>query len=567
MKMFRWLLAALSLGLCSNAGAWPNDPPSAGSNSNGASRARRAPNVLLILADDLGYSDLGCYGGELYTPNLDALGNNGLRYTSFCTSARCCPSRASLLTGLYPHQTGVGSFTTEKPTPGWGPAYTGHLLPNCVTLAQILGSAGYSTWMVGKWHLGIPGPIELGFQNYYGFKNLLAHSEGQWDPAKYTRLPAKVKPELEYASGKFYVTDVFTDYSLEFLRQARQQPNKPWFLYLAYSSPHFPLHAPKEDIDRLVPTYRKGWDFLRADRFERMKRLGLVPVDTPLPPRSLVPVDRDDIANGYSGQPNPAWDSLAVNRREDLARRMAAYAAMVEHIDRGVGRLVADLKQHGELDNTVVLFMSDNGACYEWGPFGFDGVSREGLNTLHEGPALQNIGQPGTHHSYGSGWAMLCNTPLRLYKHFCQEGGLASPLIVHWPVGIPEGGRWVRDPAALMDILPTICDLTGALYPKSLKGHQITPVEGVSLVPTFSGKPLAARTLAFEHQEARALRRGDWKVVWGKRMPTPPAWELYNLRTDPCEQFDLSGREPVLAGELAGEWLQWAKRVGVHLPQ
>jgi len=239
----------------------------------------------------------------------------------------------------------------------------------------------------------------------------------------------------------------------------------------------------------------------------------------------------------------------------------------VEHLDRGVGRLLADLKRHHELNNTVILFLSDNGACYEWGPFGFDGVSRAGLNTLHEGTALQAIGQPGTHHSYGSAWAMLCNTPLQLYKHFCHEGGLASPLIVHWPTGIRRPGQWVHDPAALMDIVPTICEITGAAYPKTRNSHEITPSDGVSLVPTFSGQTLAPRVLAFEHQDARALRHANWKIVWGKRMPTPPSWELYNLLTDPCEQHNLAAREPALTEQLAAKWTEWAKRVGVHLPQ
>ena len=290
----------------------------------------RRPNVLVILADDLGYSDLGCYGGEIPTPHLDRLAKSGARFEKTYTSARCCPTRASLITGLHPHEAGIGDFVTAKPSPKRGPAYTGHLLDNNITIPELLKQNGYSTWMVGKWHMGSPGPVQRGFDAYFGYKSLQAHSNDQWDPAAYTRLPAGTPAELSYAPGKFYVTDVFTDYALEFLRQARVTKEKPWFLYLAHSSPHFPVQAPKESIDRHMATYRRGWDVLRTERFARMKALGLVAADAVLPPLSMVPVEANNaIANGYSGKPNPAWDSLPADRREDLARRMATFAAMV----------------------------------------------------------------------------------------------------------------------------------------------------------------------------------------------------------------------------------------------
>lgn len=520
------------------------------------------PNVLVILADDLGYSDLGCYGGEIPTPNLDRVASSGVRFSSFYTSARCCPSRASLMTGLHPHQAGIGSFTTARPARGKSAAYTGHLLPTCVTLAEMLGDAGYSTWMVGKWHLGIPGPIERGFQNYFGYKNLLAHSENQWNPDKYVRLPEGTPPERTYAEDDFYVTDVFSDYALEFLGQARKI-DKPFFLYVAHSSPHFPVQAPKQSIDRHVETYRRGWDTLRSERFERQKTLGLVKSEAILPPRSMVPVDRSDIANGFPGQPNPAWESLPEPRREDLARRMATFAAMVEHVDRGIGRILKDLEHHGQLDNTLIFFLSDNGACYEWGPFGFDGPSRRGLTTLHTGAELDRIGQADTHHSYGSGWANLGNTPLNMYKHFCHEGGLASPLIVSWPEQLKNSGAWIRDPAHLMDIVPTILEATRVTYPETYHGQRITPVEGTSLLAPSRGKPLPRRTLAFEHQKARGLRRAQWKITWGKREPTEPAWALYDLSTDRSEQHNLASDKPALLKDLVTQWESWAERVGV----
>lgn len=527
-----------------------------------AAPAAAKPNILVVLTDDLGFSDLGCYGGEIPTPNLDRLAAGGLRFSAFYTSARCCPSRAALLTGLHPHQAGVAEMTAYQPARG--PAYLGRLSDQCVTLAEVLKPAGYSTWMVGKWHLGAPGPIGRGFDEYFGYQSLTAHSLDQWNAKLYARLPAGREPELKLGKD-FYATDAFNDYALEFLRQARDQPNKPWFLYLAHSSPHFPIQAPKESIDRHMATYRKGWDVLRQERFERQKKLGMFPAGMPLPPRSMVPTDSDAISNGYGGKPNPAWDSLDADRREDLARRMATYAAMVEHIDAGMGRILADLEKHGELENTLILFLSDNGACYEWGPFGFDGESRRGTTTLYQGEELARLGQAGTHSSYGSAWANLGSTPLNMYKHFCHEGGLRSPLIVHWPAAIKRAGTWSNEPAHLMDVMPTVLAASGASYPAEANGKPVQPVEGVSLAPCFAGDPLAARSLAFEHERARGLRRGEWKLVWGKRMPAKPDWELYNLTADPAEQHDLAKEKPELTKELAAEWLAWAKRVGVDI--
>ncbi|YCM46553.1 arylsulfatase [Verrucomicrobiaceae bacterium 227] len=520
------------------------------------------PNVLLILADDLGFSDLSCYGGEIPTPNLDRLATGGAKFSSFYTSARCCPSRASLITGLHPHQAGIGSFTHAKQPVGRGLAYKGALLPTCATLAELLGDAGYSTWMVGKWHMGAPGPIHRGFQNYYGYKSFLNHSEDQWNSDLYGRLPGDTPPELPVKED-FYVTDAFTDYSLEFLKQARLKEEQPWFLYLAHSSPHFPIQAPKASIDRHLETYRKGWDVLRSERFQRQKSLGLISADASLPPLSEVPVDRDDIANGFSGKPNPAWDTLPADRREDLARRMATFAAMVEHVDHGVGRILADLEQNGELDNTLIAFLSDNGACYEWGPFGFDGHSRLGKTTLHTGDQLATIGQPGTHSSYGSGWANLGNTPLNMYKHFCHEGGIASPFLIHWPAGIEANPDFVTTPAHLMDVVPTVLEATGATYPAERSGQHITPTEGQSLLASIHNpKAIPTRPLAFEHQDARGLRKGDWKLVWGKRQPDEITWELYNLREDRSEQSNVAQNYQAIKEELLTDWNNWAKRVG-----
>ncbi|GBL43362.1 arylsulfatase [Verrucomicrobiota bacterium] len=420
--------------------------------------------------------------------------------------------------------------------------------------------------MVGKWHLGSPGPIQRGFDAYYGFKNLQAHSNDQWEPADYVRLPAGTPAELAYEAGKFYVTDVFTDYALEFLRQARTTREKPWFLYLAHSSPHFPVQAPKASIDRHLATYRRGWDVLRAERFARMQALGLIAADAVLPPLSLVPVEADEaIANGFSGKPNPAWDSLPADRREDLARRMATFAAMVEHVDQGVGRILADLERNGELANTLVVFTSDNGACYEWGPFGFDGRSRAGRTDLHAGEALAGMGQAGTHSSYGSAWANLGNTPLAMYKHFCHEGGISAPLIVSsWPAGLKPSTAWIRSPTHVMDLWPTVAAATGATVPRERAGKPLRSVSGRSLLPDLRGEAVPERGIPTAHEGARGYRLGNWKVVWGKRQSAPVAWQLFDLAKDPSEQRDLAAEQPAKLKELADAWMAWARQVGVQ---
>jgi arylsulfatase len=515
--------------------------------------AAEKPNILLVLLDDLGYSDLGCYGGEIPTPNIDSLAQTGLRFTQMANSARCCPSRASLLTGLHPAQAGI-------------PNFNGALNDQCVTLAEVLRGAGYKTYAVGKWHVGTGDalPTARGFDEFYGFP--ADHSQDQWEPAKYKRLPEGRAPEMKYAPGKFYATDVFTDYGLQFIKQG-EASKQPWLLYLAYSSPHFPIQAPAESVQPFLATYRKGWDVLRAERFARMKQIGLADHDGwKLTERSLVPVEENAaIANGYSGQQNPAWDSLPKNRQADLAHRMAIYAAMVKHVDDGIGRIVSQLKATGELDNTLILVLSDNGACYEWGPFGFDGKSRAGQTTLHEGASLATMGGPGTEEmSYGSAWANLCNTPFRLYKHFTHQGGIITPFIVHWPAGVQSPGRWVRDPAHIMDLMPTLVDAAHATYPKVHAGKPVLPMEGVSLTATFTnGGALPSRAICFQHQGARAIEKGNWKLVYGKRFPDPVEWELYDLSQDPCETMNLAKQHPELVKSLSDEWDEWAKRTGL----
>ncbi|MEO0417219.1 MAG: sulfatase-like hydrolase/transferase, partial [Verrucomicrobiota bacterium] len=323
------------------------------------------PNVVVVLLDDMGYSDIGAFGGEIETPNMDRLAAGGLRFTQNYNSARCCPSRASLLTGLYSHQAGIANFTGGDRTKQRGPAYLGKLSKSCVTIAEVVKTAGYSTYGVGKWHVGHEEvPTKRGFDHFYGY--LRGYEANQWDPNAYKRYPLGISKEVDDTKDDFYATDIFNDYAVEFIKQSHQT-DAPFFLYVAHSSPHFPLQAPAETRDKYLDIYRRGWDELREKRYHRQKASGLVTDSWKFTERSEVPEDQTDIANGYEGKQNPAWDTLAADRQEDLAYRMATFAAMIEHVDRGLGQIVDQLEKQGELENTLILVTSDNGACYEWG--------------------------------------------------------------------------------------------------------------------------------------------------------------------------------------------------------
>jgi arylsulfatase len=513
-----------------------------------AAQTAKRPNILLIVADDLGWSDLGCYGGEIETPNLDALAKGGLRFRQFYNTARCCPSRASIMTGLHPHQVGMGNMTSAKPRETY-PGYTGVLNDRNATIPEVLKKAGYSTWMAGKWHLGAPDPTGRGFDEFYG---MLHGFDSFWDASKYTRLP-KGRATRTWPEGKFYATDAITDHAVEFLAEARKK-DQPFFFYLAYNAPHFPLHAPKDVIDKYVPVYEQGWDKIRERRYERLKKLGLLSRDAKLTPRSEIPPNRFNEQTGWGGKTNPAWDSLEPERQKDLARRMATFAAMVDVMDRNIGRVIDDLRSHNELDNTVVLFLSDNGACAEWDPFGFD-INSGPQNVLHRGEELARMGQPGTYHSYGSGWANASNTPWRLYKHYVHEGGINSPFIAHWPRGIRRRNSVEPQPGHILDLMPTCVELAGATYPQSMP-----PMEGRSLVRVLRGDRLERGPLFWEHEGNRAVRIGRWKAV-----AVQPAgrWELYDVDADPTELKDQAAKQPERVEEMVTQWEAWARRTNV----
>lgn len=497
--------------------------------------AAAPPNVLLIVADDLGFSDLGCYGGEVATPNLDLLAERGLRLTRFYTTGRCCPSRASLLTGQYPHRVGVGHKVLDLGRPG----YRGRISEDSVTIAEVLRNKRYRSFVAGKWHLGTPDPTRNGFEEFYG---TLVSGQTFWDPDHFLRMPTGRQPR-QYPRGRFYGTDAVTDHAIDFLQLARQTPDQPWFLYLAYQAPHFPIQAPPAEINKYADRYTVGWDVIRAQRLEKMKQLGIVPAETPLTPRSPY-WNYGETVTGV----NPAWDTLPADRRLDLARRMAIYAAMIDRIDQNIGRLIQDLRSAGEFEQTMIVFLSDNGACAEWDPFGFD-IKSSNQNILYQGKDLETMGGPGTFHSVGSGWANASNTPWRLQKHYVHEGGISSPCIVHWPAGEIRTSEIDHQPAHLIDLMPTILEAADCEYSGKLK------MAGKSLLPLLRTGTLKRRPLFFEHEGNRAILDGDWKLVALRDEP----WELYNVANDRVELNDLAAGCPEKVVELERKWQRWGR--------
>ena len=448
-------------------------PLLAGVLSCGLARAQQPakPNVVVILVDDMGFSDIGCYGSEIPTPNLDKLAGGGVRFTQFYNGARCCPTRASLLTGLYAHQTGVGHMVEDNGEAG----YRGRLNEQCVTMAEALRPAGYFTIM-------------------------------------------------------WYATDLWTDFAIKFVDEALAA-KKPFYLHLCHNAPHFPLQAPAEDIAKFRGKYLVGWDKLREQRHAKQVELGIVDKAWPLAPR-----------------PNSvkAWDSLGADEQDKFDHMMAIYAACVNHMDTAVGRLVEALRQRGVLDNTLILFLSDNGGNAESGPNG---------RLVGDPP-----GSPKSDVYCGESWAMLENTPFRRYKHFDHEGGIATPLIAHWPAGIAARGELRQQVGHIIDIMPTFLDVAGASYPQQRNGQATPPLEGKSLLAAFANKPLERDALYWEHEGNAAIRVGDWKLV---RLGRNGPWELYNLKTDRTELHNLATDEPARAQELSAKWDAWAERAKV----
>ncbi|KAF0175209.1 MAG: arylsulfatase [Limisphaerales bacterium] len=495
------------------------------------------PNILLILADDLGFSDLGCYGSSIATPNLDRLAAGGLRFTQFYNAARCCPTRAALLTGLYPHQAGVGHMLQ----PWRPPSYSSGLGENTATIAELLRDAGYRTYHVGKWHVGGVGgnfaanapaarnhPMNRGFDRAYG-------SGGG---GNYFALTPLYEDRQNIKAGEnFYATDAFTDNAVKFLEtHGAESKDKPFFLHLCYTAPHFPLHAKPADIAKYRGKFLHGWDAERERRFGRQKELGLFPRDARLSPRA---------------PEAKAWKDLPEAERKEWDLRMAVYAGMIDCLDQGVGRVLEAVRKIGAESNTLVLFLSDNGASAEF----LDSWP----NPARGHKPNSEAGTRESHKCLEVGWANAANTPFREHKMWDHEGGISTPLIVSWPVGITARGQFAHAPGHIIDLQPTFLELAGAKYPEKLKDRALTPLPGKSLVPALQGQPLGERSLAWEHEGNRAVRVGDWKLVASFRGP----WELYDLSRDRAELKNLAAQQPAKVKELTAAWQAWADKVGV----
>ena len=503
------------------------------------------PNIVVLFADDMGYSDIGCFGSEIETPNLDALAANGIRWSHFYNTGRCCPSRASILTGLYSHQADIGHMAGDFKVKG----YRDRISFNAVTLAEVLGAAGYHTIMTGKWHLGWRDegcPTARGFQNFYGtrgyidsYYTIVPRTEmylGEKLVLPVTEKPVNhLKPDEEW-----YTTDVFTDYAIHFIDEVRKQDDAPFFLYLAYNAPHFPLHAKPEDIDKYRGRYRDGWAKFREQRYARLVELGIVEEGWPLSPLDV-----------------PEWETLTDAQRDDMDFKMALFAAIIDRLDQNIGRVVNHLKAIGELDNTLLVFVSDNGGTKETGLFGIKGQK----NTVNNYEEWARAG--GWSSSYGQGWANLSNTPFRRYKRENHEGGVSAPCIMHWPNEIKADGELRHQVAHLIDLMPTFVDVANAEYPTTFQGHDIQPMEGQSLRPYFNSDQTDPRTLYWEHEGNRAIRDGDWKLVGQRNEP----WELYNIRRDRTELKNLAENHPSKFKDLRAKWDRWAEKVNVLSPQ
>lgn len=509
--------------------------------------AAERPNIILIMVDDMGFSDLGCYGGEIETPNIDQLAAGGLRFALFYNSGRCCPTRATLMTGLHPHQTGIGHMTLragKSPQGAPGP-YQGYLNKQCVTLAEVLSDSGYATYMTGKWHLGMHDqslwPMQRGFEKFYGALQGGTRYFFPLHPRGMTLGNQAIDDPESTTDEAFYTTDAFTDYAIRFIAE-HDRPETPFFLYLAYTAPHWPLHAFEDDIAKYRGKYKSGWEQLRQQRYQRQIELGLIDSKWQLSkPSAKI----------------PKWDSLTAEQQDEMDLKMSVYAAMIDRVDQNIGRLLADLKARGSLENTLIMFLTDNGACAEGGMLGRG-------NFVDIDKRNQETGN-----AYGEAWANASSTPFRLYKSFAHEGGAATPFIMHWPAAIQPQQAWYRELAQIIDIMPTLLDVADSNYPQQRDGQPIPPLDGISLRPTFAAQPLQRQDpICIEHQGNAFVRSGNWKLVGrgvaGRDGTASKRWELYDMKEDRTETKDLVASFPEKAAQLASHWEAWANEVGVY---
>ncbi len=503
-----------------------------------AAAPRKRPNIILIMADDMGFSDIGCYGGEISTPNLDRLARGGVRFAQFYNTARCCPTRASLMTGLYPHQAGIGHMVDRDDQL---PGYRGDLNRQCVTIPEVLRPAGYHTLMCGKWHVTPVTdskhnwPLQRGFEHHYG---IIHGAASYYDPVTLTRDNEPASPE-----GKdYYFTDALSRQAASYIREYAAKPD-PFFMYVAFTSPHWPLHALESDIAKYRGRYAGGWDALRAERHKRQLGMGLVDKRWPLTPR-------DPRVPAWADAPDKAWEQ----------RRMEVYAAQIDRMDQGIGRILESLRQAGAEEDTLVMFLADNGGCAEeirgWGPARhIPAKTRDGRPVRVGNDPKIMPGPEDTYQSYGIPWANASNTPFRLYKHWVHEGGISTPFIARWPRRFRPRPGFTAQPGHLIDVMATCADVAGAKYPADK-----TPLEGKSLLPVFEGRERQGHAaLYWEHEGNRAMRQGKWKLV----SRHPDKWELYDLEADRTETNDLAAKHPAKAAEMAAQWEAWARRANV----
>jgi len=501
--------------------------------------SHRQPNIVLILADDMGYSDPGCFGSEIKTPNIDRLDEQGVRMAQFYNASRSCPSRASLLTGLYQHQAGVGDMVSDL---GY-PSYQGYLNDQCVTLAEALAYNGYNTYMSGKWHVGgrpEVHPLRRGFDKYFG----LIDGAGSYFERKPYRINQQAPrwmlgdEDFNPPDSGFYLTDAITDHAITFI-DGEKKKEEPFFLYLAYTAPHWPLHALPEDIAKYRGTYMKGWDVLRQERYRRMLQTGIINESVKLSLRDEMSMD---------------WDSLPDQEKEMWDLRMSVYAAMIDRLDQNIGRVLSKLREMGEEENTLVIFLADNGGCHE--------------PIKNRGNYLPTTAETGTRESFDSyeyPWANASNTPFRMFKHWVHEGGISTPFIACYPAEIKPGGI-VSQPGHIIDLMPTLLDFAGGTYPETFSGKTIQPTEGISLVPVLKGKEVEREApLFWEHEGNRAVRSGDWKLVsaYDYQARKFRKWELYNISEDRSEIVDLSEKNPEILARMIIQYEEWAERAGV----
>jgi arylsulfatase A-like enzyme len=527
------------------------------------------PNILLIMSDDMGYSDIGCFGGEINTPNIDKLANKGIRFTQFYNTSRCCPTRASLLTGLYPHQTGIG-FMTDEWSVEFGEGYARDLNKKCITIAEALKPAGYRNYAIGKWHVAHDfkpngpkhnWPLQRGFDKFYG---TIIGANSYYDPGTLTRDNQAISPfaDKEYQPETYYYTNAISDHAVRYINEHSKEGNDdPFFMYVAYTTAHWPMQALEKDIVKYKGHYDAGYEKIREARVRKMMHLGLID-------------PKWKVSDIYGD-----WEHAEYKEFE--IRNMEVYAAMIDCMDQGIGRIYEALKQNNKFDNTLIIFLQDNGGCHEdpctWNktpdkmfpPIPKDVVIQDMIpkQTRKGKPVLSRYdllsGPEETYVGYRQAWANVSNTPFRMYKHWVHEGGISTPLIVHWPNGIPVKvqGRMERQPGHIIDIMATCVELAEAEYPNVKNENHIYPLEGVSLVPLIFNKNIKRnKPIFFEHEGNRAIRDGKWKLV----ADGPHGeWELYDMENDRTEMNNLAENNPEIVNELAQEWENWAIRTKV----